>query len=419
MASLRLGPVLVLDAWERMAIGVSRSLGLRGIEVGVGGCDPETDYAACSRYTSRYHLLPDPRGPAEPYERALHGVVREHGYVAIVATHDATLARLASIELPAPGLTVLDDAWFRVQDKVALGDICARLGIAYPDTELVDGGTDVARLFERLGGAPVFVKSARTAFATPEAVTFQRGAERAETAADAEAGAALLLRDGLPTIAQAGIAHVDKLNAVLLRRDGRSELRYAHRVLREHPQGGGIGITLQTIPADAGDGAECADVLEAVCADVGLEGIVQAELYRGVDGRLYLVDVNPRLWGSIWFAERLGLHVVERSIRAALGLEPLPPPYYPVGRRFHVLSTELRWIQAHASKPAAVADVLRHTRPWDVLEFVHLPDPAPNVRWLRHQLRAARRGRTGGAERPAVSSVRQEPRPVEGDRGRA
>ena len=129
-----------------------------------------------------------------------------------------------------------------------------------------------------------------------------------------------------------------KYSAVLLRREGATELRYAMRFVREYPRTGGIGVTLDSIDPHAGEGKEVTDVLEAICEVVGYSGIIQAELYRDAGGQLHVIDVNPRLWGSVWFAERLGTRVLERSIRAALGLPALPPPRYDAGYRFHTLS---------------------------------------------------------------------------------
>lgn len=385
------GPVLVLDGWERMAVGACRALGRRGVSVGAAGLDRESEFTASSRYVRWFDRLPDPAGPADPYERTLTELVARRGYAAIVSCHDATLARLASIRLPAPTLARLDGAWHAVQDKVDLAAVAADVGVGYPATQPVDTPADAAAALERLG-APVYIKSRQSAVARPDGVGFQRGAVRATTAREAESAAAKLEEQRLPVIAQAPVGGVTKYSAILLRRDGRTELRYAMRFEREYPRTGGIGVTLDSIDASTGDGAEVTGVLERICAHVGYEGIIQAELYRDAKGALNVIDVNPRLWGSVWFAERLGLRPVERAIRAALGLPALPPPRYEAGRRFHTVSGELRWIRKDPNPPAAAARLVASLRPADRVEWVDLSDPLPTARYFVSGVRTALRG---------------------------
>ena len=174
------GPVLVLDGWERMSVGACRALGRQRFEVGVAGADRAREFTAASRYARWFDLLPDRRGPAEPYEHALADVVRRRGYVAIVSSHDATLARLASIDLPVPTLSPLDAAWHAVQDKVGLAAIAREVGVGYPSTLAIDRPIEAADAVATLG-PPVYVKSRHSAVARPDRVAFDRGATRAQT----------------------------------------------------------------------------------------------------------------------------------------------------------------------------------------------------------------------------------------------
>lgn len=393
LALVNCGPVLVVDAWERMALAACRALGRVGVEVGVAGHDRRADIVASSRYAERYDSLLDPQGPAAPYQAALHALVRQRGYVAIISCHDASLARLASIELPVPTLSVLDGAWHRLQDKARLAEVCGPAGIGYPLTERIETAAQGRTALQRLG-IPAFVKGATSAHATPDRVAFARGATYARTVAEGEAAAAEMLGAGLPVVVQAAIPRAQKLNAVLLRRDGGSEVRYAHRVLREVPRVGGTGIALQALDPDRGDGADAIGLLEKICGAVGYEGVVQAEMYRTADdGALCLVDVNPRLWGSTWFAERLGLRIVERSVRAALGLPALPAPAYEAGRRFHTVSGELRWWLKGPGRWAGLGAIARTTGPRDVFEYVDPTDPVPTARYVAGGVRAQLAGR--------------------------
>ena len=352
------------------------------------------DVAARSRYVRRYDPLPDPAGPAEPFESALRTLVERQGYVAIVPSHDVTLARLASIDCPVPTLSRLDTAWHELQDKVHLASLCERTDVSYPATvELADEDA-IESALERVG-TPAYVKSARSAVATADRVGFTRGARRVRNAEETRLAFADLREQELPVIVQKAVPPARKYSVVVLRRDGESELRYAMGYLREQPRTGGMGATLQTLDSRSPDAAEAIETLERLCEATGYEGIVQAELYRREsDGRPVVVDVNPRLWGSVWFAERLGLKPVERALRAALDLPALPAlPGYPVGRRFHTLDFELVWALSGPHPRRDLVRLVTSLRPADSFEWLDLTDPAPT---LAHVIQTVSRRRAKG-----------------------
>jgi phosphoribosylaminoimidazole carboxylase (NCAIR synthetase) len=317
----------------------------------------------------RRHVIANPAGPAAPFQRDLEQLLSRHRYDVILATADLTLARLASVDVPVVTSPSLGRGWDALNDKLALADVAARSGVEYPATASAetDAGIDgAAAAF----GLPVVVKAMRSAEADAEGVRLARGATPARDVVQAIAAARRLRSTGVRPIIQAAVSAAEKVNAVVIRSGGRSELRYAHRVNREVPITGGIGVSLETIPAESGDGREAVDALERLCDTVGYEGLAQAEFYRGADdGRLYVLDVNPRLWGSTWFAERLGLRVTERSIRVALGLPSLPPVRYEVGRRFHAPFGELRWVRDQHRRLGALAALARASRPGDVVDY--------------------------------------------------
>lgn len=331
--------------------------------------------------------MPDPLGRADEFEAGLRRLVSRRGYDVVLSTDDATLARLASLNLPAPTLPDVGAGFRVLTDKIALAPLCATAGVPYPATSVPDEVGAVRAMMDSLG-SPVVVKSARSAEAGPQRVSAARGATVCHDASAAEVAVRELLQSALRPILQSRIRSAGKLNAVIIRREGASQFRYSHRVLREAPRSGGVGVTLVTIPADHGPGAEAVDLLERVCDAANYSGLAQAEFYRSADdGRLYLLDVNPRLWGSTWFAERQGLRVVERGVRFAMGLPPLPPAEYQVGRVFHQPVGEWRWLREHDRKLAGVLELVRTTRPTDVFDYLDWRDPAPVAAYPLHLIR--------------------------------
>ncbi len=362
---------LILDPWERPSLAACRALGRAdGYVLDVAGYDRRrlAGPAAVSRFVRRFHRIPDPAGPRAAFDDALRGLVAREGYDVLVATSDLTLARLSTLELPLPSFPDTGPAFCRLVDKVALEGLSRSAGVAYPTTRMIGPEDDVESI-AAANPLPLIIKSARSASADEGGAAAAKGAQVCRTIADVLAAVAELRAAGLVPILQERVPFVDKLNAAVIRNEGRSEFRYAHRVLREAPAAGGMGVSLVTISPDSGAGAEAVEQLERICDAAGYRGLAQAEFYRsGQDGRLYLLDVNPRLWGSTWFAERLGQRLTERGVRFALGLAPIDQHPYRVGRRFHAGGV-LRWLADQEGTARGLLELVRTTRPWDVVEI--------------------------------------------------
>jgi predicted ATP-grasp superfamily ATP-dependent carboligase len=380
--------VLVLDASARQALAAVRSLGRRGHDVGTAGYRP-IELAGLSRYAARYHELPDPRGAAEPFARALVETIESHSYDVVIASDEATLARFRADSPTAPTYPKIDDSWVRLTDKVTLAELCTEAHVAYPRTLSPASEADDPAAVSSVG-TPVVVKPVRSAEAGVGGVAMHVGATITSDAAEALAAVISLRELGLPPIVQQHIPRKDKVNLTVFRRGGQSEMRFVYRVIRDVPLTGGIAMATQTIDPHGGVGAAAIDALERVLDTAGYEGVANGEFVVDESGELVLIEVNPRLWGSTWFAERLGQRVVERGIRHALQLEPLPSVAYPVGRRFHHLAGELRWLSLHPNKRTAALDLARSLRPRDVFEYDDWSDAGALARYALLRLRRAR-----------------------------
>jgi predicted ATP-grasp superfamily ATP-dependent carboligase len=367
--------VLVLDASARAALAACRALGRAGHDIDVATHDPAA-LAGYSRYTGRVHALPGPDASQDAFDDALDAILRARGYDVLVVVDDATLARLADRPAPLPTFPILGPAFQRLIDKVGLADLCRDIGVAYPATLVASNPNEVEAAVAAVG-LPVVVKAARSAIASSAGVHHHEGATVASDPTAAIAAIAAYRREGLTPIVQEFVQRREKINLSIIRRGGRSEVRFTYRVLRDVPLTGGIAMAMETIDPDRGIGREAVSALERLCDAAGYDGLANGEFCRAPDGRLYLIEVNPRLWGSTWFAERLGQRVVERGARLALGLPSLPEAPYPSGRRFHHATGELRWLRQQRSWRGPLRELLQTTRPWDVFDGDQLSDLQP------------------------------------------
>lgn len=372
--------ILVLDGSTRQALAACRGLGSLGHHVAAAG-HPPTALAGWSKYTERYHQIPDPRGPVAPYGEAVQALVRDHGYEVVVAVEDPAVAQLAFLSPPLATSPLVGAPLDRLADKLSLAEVAAEANVEYPRTAAWD---EWVASEPRAPELPVFVKPRRSAVVRDGAVHTHSGASPAHDLPAAEQIAADLVETGLSPIVQERVVRSDKINATIFRRDGRTEVRFPYRVVRDTPLTGGLAVSLETVSAASGAGADAVAALEQVCDAAGYEGVANGEFcVAETDGRLVLIEVNTRLWGSLWFAERLGQRVAERSIALALGLpaERAADPPQP-GRRFHNPAGEARWILLHSRRLGAAADVLRSLRPWDVYEYLDHRDLPATMRYV-------------------------------------
>jgi predicted ATP-grasp superfamily ATP-dependent carboligase len=383
---MKKGPILVLDPGSRLALATVRGLGRAGWRVIVAGSEPKAHaLAAQSKYAESYHRIPDPWGEGAPVEAALLELVRGHGCQVVVLCHDGTIARLRDLDVGAPTVPRMDHALDRLTDKISLGLVCAEAGVMYPRTWSAEG-TEAIPL-----DVPIIVKPRRTAVARPDRVFSRTGAFVAHDRGELDAASELLRAAGLEPIVQIRVERALKVNVSIVRRAGQTSFRIAYRVLLEYPPEGGMAAAIESLDPLHGIGARALEAAERVCDAAGYAGLANIEFYGQGDGQLCLIEVNARVWGSIWFPERLGLRPVERAVEDALGNPPMSALPYRAGRRFHRPTLEARWVLSSSEERGSIGRLLAYVRPWDVFDMISMSDPVPLVHGARRILGGAAR----------------------------
>ena len=353
---------LVLDADSRTALAAVRSLGRAGFEVGTMTTFGD-GLASHSRWALRHHLPLPERTLGE----SIDALADEHGYEVALAAKEFTLAPLLEHPPRTPTVPTLGRPLVLLSDKLELAGVAERAGVRYPSTGVA--GRDEPASY------PLMVKSSRSAIAAADGrIVDWSGAKVANDAGELEGVADRIRAKGLTPIFQPRVERMDKVNVTVVRRDGECEVRFPYRVLRDVPLTGGIAVSLETLPAVEGIGRDAVDALDRVCAAAGYDGVANGEFCVARDGSLTLIEVNTRLWGSLWFAERLGQQVAERCVRLALGLPRLPPAPLAGRNRYHNVAGELRWARLHPTPVRRTAEVIASLRPWHVFEYVDVRD---------------------------------------------
>lgn len=353
---------LVLDADSRTALAAVRALGRAGFEVGTMTTFGDA-LASHSRYAVRHHV-PE---PGITLGESIDALADLHGYEVALAAKEFTLAALIAHAPRTPTVPTLGRPLVALSDKLELADVAAAADVRYPATGVA--GSDMASSY------PLMVKSSRSAIVGEDGrVVDWSGAKVARDAGELEDVATRIRAKGLTPIFQPRVERVDKVNVTVVRRDGECEVRFPYRVLRDVPLTGGIAVSLETLPSTTGIGRDAVDALDRVCAAAGYDGVANGEFCVTADGSLILIEVNTRLWGSLWFAERLGQRVTERCVRLALGLPRLTAAPAARRSRYHNVAGELRWARLHPDAARRTAEVIADLRPWHVFEYVDFRD---------------------------------------------
>lgn len=378
------GPILVLDPISRHALATVRGLGRAGWRVMVAGAERKgAALAARSKYVEAYHRIPDPWGEAPPAEAALQDIIQRYGCQAVVPCYDGTIARLRGLTVGVPTVPRLDDALDRLTDKLDLGLVCSDASVMYPRTWPADATelipTDV----------PLIVKPRRTAVARPDRVVSVTGASVTHDRHELAAAINALRSAELEPIVQIRVERTAKVNVSIVRNAGHTSFRIAYKVLREYPPEGGRAAATESLDPIRGVGARALDAAEQVCDAAQYAGLANVEFYVQSDGELCLIEVNTRVWGSLWFPEILGLRPIDRAVRDVLGYKAEAPLTYRPGRRFHRPTLELRWLMSSSPERGARRQLLASLRPWDVFDLLSASDPLPVVAYVTERLQGA------------------------------
>jgi hypothetical protein len=350
--------VLVLADRIGVALPACRALARKGHRVGVA-ISTETSPILASRAVAYRHVFPGRSAPQDRWDAALEAAIAERGYDLVLACNDIDVVRLMSTKVAiarAPAITTSQDS---VLDKAALAELCADIGVRYPRTGVPIASSDDAEVAQAFEGRSV-VKAARPAAMTTRGVVHMSGIIFARSQQAVVSAFEHYRAAGLQPILQEYVAG-PKLQAALIRRAGVTTCRLVALVELGTPG----EATLRQLDSSAGVGADSITALERVADRAGYEGLMQAEFLVETSGRVCLIDVNPRLWGGLSFAELIGLQMTDRVVRDALGLPPPSAPPEIVGRRYHHLGRELTYVAKSPRRLGAVLSGWRRNDIWD------------------------------------------------------
>ena len=355
-----------------------RALGRAGYAVDVTR-SRRYEEAAVSRHAAVSFRVPPLPLAVSDWCDAVRRIVHAQTYDVVIATTDAVVAALPFLDLPVPTTPRMEGRQVALIDKGQLADLCAQASVSYPRTDRPRTPAE-DELVARGVGNPLVVKAARSASVSSDQVILLPGADVVRDPTSARRALGNIRRLGVDPIVQEYLEG-QKLQAAIIRRAGHTSCRLAFGVVREFPPERGTETMLEALGTNTGTGERIVTMLERLADAAGYDGLLQAEfIWVPHTRQLSVIDINPRLWGSLTCAELLGYNMTERVVRDAMGLDPMPQPPDPAGRRYHHVSRELRWLLAKRRFPRGYLSTFSVRDVWDLPS---LTDPFPDLLRLK------------------------------------
>lgn len=191
------------------------------------------------------------------------------------------------------------------------------------------------------------------------------------------------------------------IGVFLLRWDGRTVARFAHRRLREKPPTGGVSVCAESVALEP----RLAEASERLVHALGLShGVAMVEYKQDADtGEAVLMEINGRLWGSLQLAIDSGVDFPVLWLACASDAVPPDPPTWRLGQRLRWRWGEIDHLIARLRRPYPSGDlppgdpglmgtvmaVLRPLASNERSELARPGDPAPSRRetldWLQRR----------------------------------
>ncbi len=330
---------LVLDGHSRAAIEATQSLGRAGVTVTVSSSDP-TPITFRSRYAHR--RLPQPPAlPEEPFLAWMRELDARARYDLIIPSTEnalqAFLALDADDSLRRRAVLSSNQSLAHALDRRLTWKLAAELGVPVPAT----------RLIESLPSSPTSATSFPTVLKPARSKILDRGVLRTFApviARDAECYTSVL-RDWIPRMAVLEQEYVQGwgVGIELLYREGRCAWYFAHERLHEWPLTGGASTYRRAIEPPA----QMLEAARALLDRLEWHGVAMVEFKRRTDGSFALMEINPRLWGSLALSIDAGVNFPLGLLRLATGGDLDPQPHYRRGMRTRHISADVVWQKAN------------------------------------------------------------------------
>jgi len=382
--------VLLTDANERATLAAARSLVSAGYEVHVVG-PSRLSLAGASRSVRSHAVTQNALEDPEEFAAAVGRLAERIGAAVLLPITDQSVeavlqhrSRLpADMRIPLPDLAIYRTA----SHKATLLQLAEVAGFAVPPSLIVPSAGDPLPAVPD-SWFPAVLKPHRSVVVDggrrrKVGVAFVDRADRLAEALRGFPGGAF------PILVQQRVEGTGE-GFFALRWDGRRIAAFAHRRLREKPPAGGVSVYRESVELDPELARAGWRLLEAL----QWRGVVMIECKRDArTGRLVVIEINGRFWGSLQLAIDAGVDFPTLLVRCALGEQVSEQNAYRTGirsrwfwgdvdhlyLRLRRSAAELHLDRQAPSRLQALARFLSFRPGQDRWEVWRLRDPGPSL----------------------------------------
>ncbi|WP_331344895.1 ATP-grasp domain-containing protein [Cellvibrio sp. UBA7661] len=324
--------ILVLDAAQRSALAVTRSLGkLENIRIVSADSTPSA-LAAHSKYSSDYLQSPSSADEPELYLQWVKQICSATHYSLVIPVTEITSQlllmhseQLGDLRLPFANY----DTVMSLADKYRLLEQAKSAGVPVPAFRLLSSSADLdaqnmtypcvikpclSRIYTAKGWISTSVKLLQN----------EQDLQNALASAPYLAQYPFMIQEFIPG-SGAGL--------FCLYNHGKPVVFFAHKRLREKPPQGGVSVLSESVAVDE----TLKHYAQQLLDHVHWHGVAMVEFRVTPEGIPYLMEVNTRFWGSLQLSIDSGVDFPRLLVQAELGIEGDIPDNYTKGQR-------LRWL---------------------------------------------------------------------------
>jgi len=325
-------PVLFAGNAEYAVLAAVRALRAAGYAPWVAINQPGT-FAGRSRATVGTVSVPDPADDSEGFVCEFAAAARRLSVTAVLPVEETHLLALAGREADFPGIAFGVPSRENVDqatNKGLLPEFATAAKLQTPPTTVVRSGSETVGTY----GFPAIVKPLRTWIPRPDGtmshhhVRYVTTEQAAEEAIEDLPGGEGLVQQYIPgtLVSVSGVSWEGELVCTL-----------HHISERIWPVTSGITAYAKTIPPNA----ELEQGVGHLLRMTHWSGPFEVEFIRSLSGEHYLIDFNPRIYGSLALAVAAGLNLPAIWVDLLLGRRPSVGGYR-VGMRFRQEEHEVR-----------------------------------------------------------------------------